>query len=67
MGTEEKEEKADEKAVKKKERKKKKKKNEELEAKGEPPPHPRSASPSQVLGNNITPIKGRLGKNTTPT
>ena len=26
-----------------------------------------SAFPSRKLGNNITPIKGRLGKNTTPT
>ena len=25
------------------------------------------AFPSTKLGNNITPIKGRLGKNTTPT
>ena len=25
------------------------------------------AFPSMKLGNNITPIKGRLGKNTTPT
>ena len=25
------------------------------------------AIPSMKLGNNITPIKGRLGKNTTPT
>ena len=30
------------------------------------PPSP-DASPSTKLGNNITPIKGRLGKNTTPT
>ena len=29
-----------------------------------PPPH---VSPSTKLGNNMTPIKGRLGKNTTPT
>ena len=28
---------------------------------------PQDAFPSQGLGNNITPIKGRLGKNTTPT
>ena len=28
---------------------------------------PQDAFPSQELGNNITPIKGRLGKNTTPT
>ena len=30
------------------------------------PPSP-GAFPSTKLGNNITPIKGRLGKNTTPT
>ena len=30
------------------------------------PPSP-NAFPSQKLGNNMTPIKGRLGKNTTPT
>ena len=30
------------------------------------PPSP-DAFPSRKLGNNITPIKGRLGKNTTPT
>ena len=30
------------------------------------PPSP-GAFPSQKLGNNMTPIKGRLGKNTTPT
>ena len=30
------------------------------------PPSP-NAFPSTKLGNNITPIKGRLGKNTTPT
>ena len=29
-----------------------------------PPP---DAFPSAKLGNNMTPIKGRLGKNTTPT
>ena len=28
---------------------------------------PQDAFPSQELGNNITPIKGKLGKNTTPT
>ena len=60
----EKEEEADEKAVK---TERKRKENEELEAKSEPPPHSRNASPSQMLGNNMTPIKGRLGKNTTPT
>ena len=31
------------------------------------PPLPRDAFPSQKLWNNMTPIKGRLGKNTTPT
>ena len=30
-------------------------------------PHSPDAFPSTKLGNNITPIKGRLGKNTTPT
>ena len=30
-------------------------------------PLPPDAFPSTKLGNNITPIKGRLGKNTTPT
>ena len=30
------------------------------------PPSP-DAFPSAKLGNNMTPIKGRLGKNTTPT
>ena len=30
-------------------------------------PPSRGAFPSQKLGNNMTPIKGRLGKNTTPT
>ena len=30
-------------------------------------PSPQDAFPSQELGNNMTPIKGRLGKNTTPT
>ena len=30
------------------------------------PPSP-DAFPSTKLGNNMTPIKGRLGKNTTPT
>ena len=32
-----------------------------------PPSPPQGAFPSRELGNNITPIKGRLGKNTTPT
>ena len=30
-------------------------------------PPPPDAFPSAKLGNNMTPIKGRLGKNTTPT
>ena len=30
-------------------------------------PPPPDAFPSTKLGNNMTPIKGRLGKNTTPT
>ena len=30
-------------------------------------PLPLDAFPSTKLGNNITPIKGRLGKNITPT
>ena len=39
----------------------------ECGAKDAPPPSPQEAFPSQELGNNMTPIKGRLGKNTTPT
>ena len=78
MGTEEKgrkkEEEADEKAVEeerkegrrgRKEEEEDKKKNRESSAKDAPPPP--NAFPSQKLGNNMTPIKGRLGKNTTPT
>ena len=30
-------------------------------------PPPSDAFPSSKLGNNMSPIKGRLGKNTTPT
>ena len=41
------------------------KKNRESSAR-DPPPSP-DAFPSTKLGNNMTPIKGRLGKNTTPT
>ena len=71
-------EEADEKAVKEERRKKRKegrrgrkeeeedkKKNRESSAKDAPPPP--NAFPSQKLGNNMNPIKGRLGKNTTPT
>ena len=39
--------------------------NEKNGTKSEPPSP--DAFPSTKLGNNITPIKGRLGKNTTPT
>ena len=48
----------------KKERRRRKK-NRESSAR-DPPPSP-DAFPSTKLGNNMTPIKGRLGKNTTPT
>ena len=40
-------------------------KNREGDTRSVPPPP--DAFPSAKLGNNITPIKGRLGKNTTPT
>ena len=40
-------------------------KNRESDTRSVPPPP--DAFPSEKLGNNITPIKGRLGKNTTPT
>ena len=80
MGTEEKgrkkEEEADEKVVEeerrerrkegrrgRKEEEEDKEKNKECDAKDAPPPP--NAFPSQKLGNNMTPIKGRLGKNTT--
>ena len=76
----EKEEKADEKAVepeRKKKRKEKKRGIGEGEEDGRkarsgrkactPPPPLPDAFPSQRLGNNMTPIKGELGKNTTPT
>ena len=46
-------------------RRKKKNKNRENSVR-DAPPSP-DAFPSQKLGNNITLIKGRLGKNTTPT
>ena len=64
MGTEEKgrkkEEEVEEKAVEED-----KEKNRECGTKDAPPPP--NAFPSRKLGNNMTPIKGRLGKNTTPT
>ena len=75
---EKKEEETDEKAVEEERREKRKEgmrgrkeeeedkeKNRECDAKDAPPPP--NAFPSQKLGNNMTPIKGRLGKNTTPT
>ena len=46
-------------------RRKKKNKNRENSAR-DAPPSP-DAFPSAKLGNNMTPIKGRLGKNTTLT
>ena len=82
-GERKKEEEADEKAVEKErkekrkegrrgieERKEDREENRECGAKDAqppPPPPPRDAFPSQKLGNNMTPIKGRLWKNTTPT
>ena len=57
--------------MKKKEKEKKKRgrerriENRESGTRGVPPPP--NALPSAKLGNNMTPIKGRLGKNTTPT
>ena len=39
--------------------------NRESDTRSVPPPP--DAFPSAKLGNNMTPIKGRLGKNTTPT
>ena len=82
MGTEEndrkKKKEADEKAVEEEIREKRKEgrrgrkkeeedkqKNRESSAKDASPPP--DAFPSQKLGNNMTPIKGRRGKNTTPT
>ena len=71
-------EEADEKAVEEERREKRKegrrgrkeeeedkKKNRESSAKDAPPPP--NAFLSQKLENNMTPIKGKLGKNTTPT
>ena len=82
MGTEEKgrkkEEEADEKAVEEERREKRKEgrrgrkeeeedkeKNREYDAKDASPPS--KGFSSQKQGNNMTPIRGRLGKNTTPT
>ena len=56
---------------KKKEKEKKEEKekeDEKMEKNGSKnAPLPPDAFPSTKLGNNITPIKGRLGENTTPT
>ena len=78
-GERKKEEAADEKAVEAERREKRKERrrgieereedreeNRECGAKDAPPPPP-DAFPSQKLGNNMIPIKGRQGKNTTPT
>ena len=48
-----------------KEKKKEKKEDRESGTRSAPPSS--DAFPSTKLENNITPIKGRLGKNTTPT
>ena len=49
------------------EEKRRKKKNKNRETNARDAPFSPGAFPSTELGNNITPIKGRLGKNTTPT
>ena len=49
------------------EEKRRKKKNKNRESNARDAPFSPGAFPSTKLGNNITPIKGRLGKNTTPT
>ena len=55
--------------MKRKERKEKrrKKKNKNRESSARDAPFSPGAFPSTELGNNMTPIEGRLGKNTTPT
>ena len=58
-------EKREEEREKRKEERKKNNKNRESSARDAP--FSLGAFPSTELGNNITPIKGRLGKNTTPT
>ena len=49
------------------EKKRRNKKNKNRESSARDAPFSPGALPSTELGNNITPIKGRLGKNTTPT
>ena len=52
----------------KKKEKRKKKETQKMEKAIHGRHHPlQKIFPSTKLGNNITPIKGRLGKNTTPT
>ena len=62
---EERRERRKEERIGRKEEEEDKEKNRECVAKDAPPPP--NAFPSQKLGNNMTPIKRRLGKNTTPT
>ena len=59
------EEKRKERRRRRKERKRKKNKNRKCGTRSVPPPP--NAFPSAKLVNNMTPIKGRLRKNTTPT
>ena len=49
------------------EEKRRKKKNKNRENSARDAPFSPGAFPSTELGNNMTPIEGRLGKNTTPT
>ena len=49
------------------EEKRRKKKNKNRENSARDAPFSPDAFPSTRLGNNMTPIKGSLGKNTTPT
>ena len=49
------------------EEKRRKKKNKNRESSARDEPLSPDAFPSRKLGNNMTPIEGRLGKNTTPT
>ena len=46
--------------------KRRKKKNKNRESSARDAPFSPGAFPSTELGNNMTPIEGRLGKNTTP-
>ena len=64
-GEEERRERRKEERRGRKEEEEDKEKNRECGTKDAPPPQ--DAFPSRRLGNNMTPIKGRLGKNTAPT